>query len=232
VRLHFVRYLEPGRKRRRRRWSVARTLWLVAAAIAIALLLVALVLPASSLAGSDRAAADWKVQAGKGFKHAGEYFVRLRNTHLQDAIDAYGRPSGCRVVGSSRHVVATWASRGIWIDAWTYGAMPSDRNGCTAPALIYVSEIRLTDRRWVTSLGLRVGDPTTKLKRLYPRSPYVDAKRAWGRNQYYLVWTHGPCIGVCTAYEDRYGVDKPQLTAQVKAGRVIAFWFPVFGQGE
>ena len=95
----------------------------------MALLLVALVLPASSLPGSDRVAADWKVQAGKGFKHAGEYFLRLRNTHLQDAIDAYGKPSGCRVVGSNKHVVETWASRGIWIDARTYGPMPSDENG-------------------------------------------------------------------------------------------------------
>lgn len=195
-------------------------------------LLVALTIPAFSSAGSDRVAADWKVQAGMTFKRAGEYTVRLRNTYLQDAIDAYGEPSGCRVVDSNDHVIATWASRGIWIEAWTYGAMPADEDGCVSPDLIRVSQIRLTDKRWITSLGLRVGDPTTKLRRLYPKSPYVDAKRAWGRNQYYLVWRHGPCIGVCTPYEERYGVEKPQLMAQVKTGRVVAFWLPVFGQGE
>lgn len=111
--------------------------------------------------------------------------------------------------------------------------MPRDENGCISPDLIYVSEIRLTDRRWTTSLGLRVGDRTTKLRRLYPKAPYVDRKQAWGRNQYYLVWRHGRCvIGYCTPYEQRYGIDIAQLMAQVKNGRVIAFWLPVFGQGE
>jgi hypothetical protein len=39
-----VRYLEPGRKRRRRRrGSVARTLWLVAAGMALALVVQALI---------------------------------------------------------------------------------------------------------------------------------------------------------------------------------------------
>ena len=111
--------------------------------------------------------------------------------------------------------------------------MPRDENGCISPDLIYVSEIRLTDRRWTTSLGLRVGDRTTKLRRLYPKAPYVDRKQAWGRNQHYLVWRHGRCvIGYCTPYEQRYGIDIAQLMAQVKNGRVIAFWLPVFGQGE
>lgn len=198
----------------------------------LVILLLALVIPASSSAGHARVAADWKVQAGKGFKRAGEYTVRVRNTYLQDAIDAYGTPSKC-VVKSNNHVIATWASRGIWIEAWTYGAMPRDEDGCVSPDLIHVSQIRLTDRRWLTSLGLRVGDPTTKLRRLYPKSPYVEADRAWGRNHYYLVWRHGACvIGVCSADELKYGIDTPQLMAQVKAGRVVAFWLPVFGQGE
>jgi hypothetical protein len=196
-------------------------------------LLIALMIPASSSAGRDRVAADWKVQAGKSFKRAGEYTVRLRNTYLQDAINAYGAPSKCRVVDSNNHVITTWAIRGIWIEAWTYGAMPRDEDGCVSPDLIHVSQIRLTDKRWVTSLGLRVGDPTTKLRRLYPTSPYVEADRAWGRNHYYLVWRHGPCVvGVCSAYQLKYGIDTPQLMAQVRAGHVVAFWLPVFGQGD
>jgi hypothetical protein len=108
------------------------------------------------------------------------------------------------VVGSKNHAVAVWADRGIWMDLWTYGLMPDGENGCVSPDLIHVSQIRLTDPRWTTSLGLRVGDRTTKLRRLYPKSPYVDRKQAWGRNQYYLVWRHGPCvIGDCTRYEQR-----------------------------
>jgi hypothetical protein len=196
-------------------------------------LLLALAIPTASVAAGQRANADWKVQAGKSFQRAGEYSTSLgRNTYLQDAIEAFGPASGCRVVGKDNHVVATWASRGIWIDAGTYAVMPAGENGCMSPDLIHVSQIRLTDKRWVTSLGLRVGDPTTKLRRLYPKSPYVAASQGWGRNQYYLVWQHGPCIGVCTRFEARYGVDYGRLMAQVKNGRVAAFWLPVFGQGE
>jgi hypothetical protein len=182
----------------------------------------------TALAGTDRVSADWKVQAGKSFQRAGEYVVRQRNTQLQDAYDAFGEPARCKVVGSPSHVVATWPERGIWIEAVTYAALPSGESGCISPDLIAVSEIRLTDKRWVTSLGLRVGDRTTKLRRLYPKSPYHESRR----NQYYLVWQHGPCIGVCSPADERFGVDHPLLTAQVRAGRVVAFWVEVFGQGE
>jgi hypothetical protein len=196
------------------------------------LLIIVLALAPAATATGERTSASWLVRAGKNFKRAGEYTVRLSNTRFQDAIKAYGEPSSCRVVGSKNHAIAAWANRGIWIDLWTYGPMPEGENGCISPDLIYVSQMRLTDPRWTTSLGLRVGDRTTKLRRLYPKAPYVDRKQAWGRNQYYLVWRRGPCIGDCTPYEQRYGTDIALLMAQVKNGRVIAFWLPVFGQGE
>lgn len=169
----------------------------------------------------------WLVRAGSSFQRAGEYVVRESNTRLGDAIAAYGEPSGCRVL-SSRNVIATWAERHIWISAWTYGAMPEGENGCTSPDLIYVSQIRLSDRRWTTSLGLHVGDSTAKLRRLYPKAK----RRALRGGEYLLVSQRGPCIGVCSAEELRRGVDHPRLTAQVRRGRVTAFWVPVFGQGE
>jgi hypothetical protein len=52
------------------------------------------------------------------------------------------------------------------------------------------------------------------------------------RRQYWLVTRHGPCIGACSPEELRERVDYPRLTAQVRNGRAIAFWLPVFGQGE
>lgn len=190
---------------------------------------------AGAASGRSKGGEDWKVQAGTNFQRAGEYTYRYgrRNTRLQDAIRAYGRPSSCKAVGSNNHAVVSWASRGIWIDAWTYGGLPEDEDGCVSPDLIYISEIRLTDRRWTTALGLHVGDPTTKLRRLYPKAPYVSAAQAWGRNQYFLVWRHERCvIGVCSAYEQRHGIDVSRLSAQVKNGRVVAFWVPIGGQGE
>jgi hypothetical protein len=191
----------------------------------------AAVLASAALSAPERGSASWLVQAGKTFQRAGEYTIR-RNTRLQDAIKAYGEPSTCRVVGSQNHAVVRWPDRGIWIDAWTYGLLPEGETGCTSPDLIYVSEIRLTDPRWMTSLGLRVGDKTTKLRRLYPRAVYSDRRTGHRRSEYWLVTAHGPCIGVCTRFERRHGVDYPRLSAQVRGGRVIALWVPVFGQGE
>jgi hypothetical protein len=197
----------------------------------IPLLVFLLVFATGANAAGDRAHASWLVQAGKNFQRAGEYTVRQTNTLYADAIAAYGRPSSCRVVGSNNHAIATWAARGIRIELWTYGGMPEDEDGCISPDLIHVSDIRLTDRRWTTSLGLRVGDPTTKLRQVYPRAPYYARKPGWPA-QYLLVLTNGPCIGVCTPAEDRYGVDYSQLSAEVKNGRVVALLVPVGGQGE
>jgi hypothetical protein len=164
---------------------------------------------------------SWRVQATMTFQRAAEYTVRARNSRLSDAIDAYGRPA-CRVV-RPRQVIATWASRGIRIDSRTERALPRGQTGCSSPHLARVSQIRLTDRRWVTRLGLRVGDTTTKLRKLYPNVPYVRASR----NEYYLVWRHGKCIRSCTKAAKRSGVNYPRLTAEVKNGKVVAFRIPV-----
>ena len=167
---------------------------------------------------------NWLVRASMTFQRAQEYTVRTRNRRLSDAITAYGRPS-CRVV-TAKHVVATWVERGIRIDSLSNRALPSGKTGCSSPSLIYVSEIRLTDRRWVTSLGLRVGDTIARLRRLYPRSPYVRSQR----NEYYLVWRHARCTRSCTPQTRRHGVNFPRLSAQVANGRVVALWLPVLGQ--
>lgn len=189
------------------------------------------VAPASDAQGrakrTERAEESWLVRAGKDFQRAGDYTVRRTNTHLQDAIDAYGDPSDCRVI-EPNHVVATWAATGVRIDAWTFGGMPAGEDGCTSPGLIHVSEIRLIGNRWTTSLGLHVADPVSKVRRLYLRARFHRVPR----RAYWLVTTHGPCIGVCTPTEQRTGVDYPRLTAQIRNGRVAAFWVPVFGQGE
>jgi hypothetical protein len=195
----------------------------------VAVVAAVVVAPASDAQGtakrSDRAEESWLVRAGKDFQRAGDYVVRGSNKSLQDAIDAYGDPSNCRVI-QAIHVIATWAAEGIWIDAWTYGGMPAGEDGCTSPNLIKVSEIRLTGNRWVTSLGLHVGDPVAKVRHLYPRARFHRVPR----RAYWLVVVRGRCLGICTPAERR--VDYPRLTAQIRNGRVAALWVPVFGQGE
>jgi hypothetical protein len=175
-------------------------------------------------------ATTWLVRASQTFQRAHEYTVGARNTRLSDAINAFGKPS-CRAI-SSRHVVASWAARGIRIDSVTNRPLPAGKTGCSSPRSIHVSEIRLTDRRWMTSLGLRVGDTVGKLRRLYPRSPYVRARSKSSRNEYYLVWRHERCKSKCASKARRGGVNYPRLTAQVENGRIVALWLPVFGQNR
>jgi hypothetical protein len=180
--------------------------------------------------GSPRTASAallWRVEAGNTFLRAGEYTIRGRNPRLADAIKAYGKPN-CRVV-SRMSVVATWPSRGIRVDNRTGRALPRGKTGCSAPALVQVWEIRLTDRRWTTSLGLRVGASAAELRRRYPKALVVRANRASGPAEYYLVWRRERCARGCAARERRDGVIRPRLAAVVKNGRVVAFRIPVFG---
>src|SRR5262245_39622032 len=169
----------------------------------------ALLVVALASSASARVLEDWKVQAGATFQRAGEYTVGLRDRTFADAIAAWGDPSSCRMLRFPNHAVATWRSRGIWLELWTYASLPEGETGCTAPNRIYVSEIRLTDRRWTTSLGLRVGDPSAKLRRLYPHARYRPTRRS----EYWLVTRREPCLGRCTRYEQRLRAAAPQLPA-------------------
>ena len=186
--------------------------------------------PVTTPGGKGSAAAVWLVRAGKTFQRVNEYTIRSRNTLLSDAIGAFGK-SSCKALGR-KQVIANWPSRGIRIDARTDRELPSGKTGCGSPTLIHVSEIRLTDGRWMTSLGLRVGDPVTKLRRLYPRSPYARSGATARWNEYYLVWRHARCTRNCTPQTRRDGVNYPRLTAQVANGKVVAFWLPVLGQNR
>ena len=185
--------------------------------------------PVVTPAPTPTAAPTWVVRVTASSQRAAEYTARAGNTRLSDAIDAYGTPS-CKAVGA-RQVIATWESRGIRIDGRTARALPRSKTGCSAPQLISVSEIRLTDRRWTTSLGLHVGDTVSKLRKLYGRVLSARATRASTPNEYYLVWRHGKCVGSCTTTAKRNGVDYPRLTAQIKNGQVVAFRLPVLAQG-
>ena len=168
----------------------------------------------------------WRVEAGNTFLRAGEYTIRGRNTRLADAIKAYGKPT-CRTL-SRTHVVVTWPSRGIRIDNRAVRALPRGKTGCAAPTLVQVREIRLTDRRWTTSLGLRVGASAAELRRRYPKALFVRSSRASAPAEYYLVWRRETCARGCAAREDR-DVNRPRLAAIVKSGRVVAFRMPVVG---
>jgi len=193
----------------------------------VALLVVATAISASA-AVSAPAAPSWLVRVGPGYVKVGEYRIGLRNTRFLDVINAFGKPSTCRVISGPNHVQATWASRALFGEFVTFGGLPRGENGCMSPDLIHVSELRVNDRRWHTALGLAVGDPTLRLRRLYPRARYVPKDRYRKRDEYWLATRRGVCFGDCGGR--RFA--KPVLTAEVRRGRITAFWIPVGAQGE
>ena len=190
--------------------------------------LVALVAFSSvSTAADARAMSESRlIRAAATFQRLGDWRIDRAST-LQGAIDGLGAPSSCRALERG-HATARWASTGVTVDLWTYGSLPAGQTGCDAPELIHVNYVRVTGRVWTTSLGLHVGDPATKLRRLYPRA-VQNPRGAWPRaSAWWLVTRRTICLGSCsTTY-----VTVPQLLAEVGRGRVVAFFFHVGAQGE
>jgi hypothetical protein len=174
-------------------------------------------------------APSWLVRVGPDYIKVGEYRIGSMNTQLDDVIDAFGEPTSCRVIGKPSHVQATWAGRGLWGDFWTFGLMPTGENGCISPDLIHVSELRLRDPRWHTAVGLRVGDTTVRLRKLYPHARYERRTRYRPRDEYWLASERRICFGDCGG---RRYAPAPLLTAEVRRGKVVALWVPVRAQGE
>ena len=114
------------------------------------------------------------------------------------------------------------------VDLVTFGGVPAGKDVCTAPAAAPVNWVRVTGKQWVTARGLRVGDSLARLRRLYPHAPR-NPRGSWPRpNAYWLVSKRTACLGVCPT---RF-VSVPQLLAEVRRGRTIAFFFHVGAQGE
>lgn len=178
------------------------------------------------------AAPSWLLRVGMGYMKVGEYRIDARthrNTRFLHVIEAFGKPSTCRVISGPNHVRANWPKRGLLGEFVTFGGLPAGENGCLSPDLIHVSTLRVNDRRWHTAFGLSVGDSTLRLRQLYPQARYVprDRYRKW--DEYWLATERGVCFGECGGR--RFTV-VPRLTADVRRGKVIAFRVPVGAQGE
>jgi hypothetical protein len=191
------------------------------------LIVVALSVLVTETAGA-RSADSRLIQVSASFQRLGAFRISDDPTYAA-ATRALGPSSSCHVVGNSpSHVVAAWRPLGVSIDLLTYGGIPSGKTGCTAPGLIRVSTVRVTARSWTTSLGLRVGDRVTKLKRLYRRATATNGLHDWYGAGYWLVTRRGTCLGVC----NQRTVTAPVLVAEASGGRVRALVFVVGAQGE
>ena len=84
----------------------------------------------------------------------------------------------------------------------TVGVKAVFRSGC-GDARASSSQARLRSKRWTTERGLHVGDPTAKLKQLYPGAKFTVG----------AFWLY-------KAYDAFVQGDAPIVTAQTKGGAV------------
>jgi hypothetical protein len=186
---------------------------------------VALTLVLSPVIGAAAGADSHRIRTSATFQHLGGWKIE-RDPTLRGAIRALGRPTSCRVLDGPDHAVAVWRPLGAAVELRTYGSLRDGETGCTAPGHIQVDHVRVTGRGWLTSLGLRVGDSTAKLRHLYPKAR-VKKLGALPR-AYWLVTRWGSCVGLCDAPRTTI----PVLLAEVRGGKVAAFYLHVGAEGD
>jgi len=127
--------------------------------------------------------------------------LRVAQATLADARAKLGTPTTTRSRGVS--CVVTWRGLGARLEFLDF-----EGQGCARGVVVVAT---VTSRSaWRTSLGLRVGDSTTRLRRLFPRASFHSGAPAG----YWLV-TRRRCA-------EAGGGAFPGLLARVRAGRVTA----------
>lgn len=122
-----------------------------------------------------------------------------RDGKVQKAIAVFGQPQTRDNYAYDRCRL-TWPSFGVTMETYYTNATldpcgPSARHWSTT----------VSDRRWRTSAGLRIGDPLRKLRQLYPRAR-KDAPGRWRLTTRMFA-----------------GVPFPGLEARIVNGRVLSF---------
>ena len=120
-----------------------------------------------------------------------------RDARVERALQLFGRATTVNPIYDSCTLV--WRSLGLTLKSYySQGALPP-----CGPSALHVSTTA-TDRRWRTSVGLRIGDPSAKIRRLYPKATYQ------GKGEWWL------------SLRPFAGIDLPGLSARAKAGRVVS----------
>lgn len=121
-----------------------------------------------------------------------------RDGFVRQAVSLFGNPASRTEEGYDRCKL-TWPGRGItMISFYPQG----DLDPCGASAR-HVSTT-VTDRRWKTSVGLRIGDPVRRMRTLYKRA-LRDSGTSW--------------ILIARSFG---GTTVPGLAADVRNGRVVS----------
>jgi hypothetical protein len=148
--------------------------------------MVALALP------STASAADLVIRVrSKHVSSLGGFQTNGRHGTLRNAVRAWGRPSTRKSAGGGFCRV-NWSSVGV-------KAVFVSRCGDSSR----IQRATLHSKRWTTERGLHVGDPTAKLKQLYPGATFTVS----------YFWLY-------KAYDSFVQGDAPIVEAQMKGGAV------------
>ncbi len=96
----------------------------------------------------------------------GDWTLDLDPT-MAEAIRALGQPSSCRILPVTKFASASWRSLGLRMVFGTYGGT-SRGDDCHAPKEVFLSSAEIRGGGWRTTEGLRIGDSTSRLMKLYP----------------------------------------------------------------
>jgi hypothetical protein len=156
------------------------------------------------------------VFAVRGDAKLGAYAVRADGS-LGGAIRAFGRPTALRHTFGRRTCRAVWARHGLTIDFYNLGG-----GDACQPRDGRFSRAFLRGDHWMTTKRLRVGDPVSKLRRLYPNAPFRRGEPRLWPSGYWLLTRR-------SVFGD--GAEYPGLLAEVARGRVTGFQvrFPAGG---
>lgn len=122
-----------------------------------------------------------------------------RDATVARALELFGQPARREGVGSRDRCTLVWPELGIRME--TFEASGTER-ACGPPGK-HVSTT-LTGARWQTSEGLKIGDPVTRVRELYPDA--AQEGDAW-----------------VLATREFSGLDFPSLDVRVESGRVVSF---------
>jgi signal peptidase I len=130
------------------------------------------------------------------------------------ALTAFGGARSCRFGHDRADAVVRWPALGVTAEFTTLGLISKGGNACTRPREVFLDHLTITGGRWTTTLGLRLGDPLSKLLRLYPRA------RRHG-SSYWLITETNPAVG-----------SQPLFAVGTRRGHVASFLFVVQAEGE
>jgi hypothetical protein len=176
---------------------------------------------------------DFEVAVASDYYKIGAYVVNGRftakNASLASVDQIFGNEDHCISSDRTGETIATWPSlgvRGVFATLGGYanakGQQDLHGNGCKYRSEVQPDSLILTDPRWRTNLGLRVGDPVAHMYALYPAAAFhsgpTSVQGGW--------WLHTVRLPYAA------GVDSGDLIATVTDQHITALTVIIGAEGE